>query len=567
MRNLFIAISLLAAAPMMGQTAGKQAAQVRDNALTATLQPVDGGQFRTPSRTQPRRDGIETDKGIIYETPKGTEHARQLRDGFAFRNTSSGVVADQYEYAVGRYVEGDDGCLYIYEPFNTLATQSWLKLEKLEDDRYVAHTPQPIYENNGQLFYASWYKMARIDGSTYGFVPDSIDGKPDMDMYFTMEDGVLQVEDQNQFEDTRYPSHMLCLTNALDEWVGYGDAQTRIAPMQEQAAQLPEGVEPQVYILETTKLNSITEEESTVRQMTLAAIDGEDIYFQNPSDTLSWLKGTFDGSRAVLRAQYAGANELESYHLWMKPATYTVVEDEQDGFTFHNRSYAEADELVLHYNAELQKFYTDGEVSATINVRPLDIYYIQSYDDPVWSQFTEQVATPVPPVFRDVWGYAEDTGSGIVQFFLIPKGTQNEPLSTDNLYYRFYLDDEQHPYPFTAAVYDGLEQDMDEVPYDFSDNYYFFSTNDNKVFFYYFNEQQYSRIGLQAVYHALGTETRSDITWMGTDVILGIQSATGGEAAAPAEYFDLQGRRLREPLQKGVTIVRQGGKATKRVAR
>ena len=54
---------------------------------------------------------------------------------------------------------------------------------------------------------------------------------------------------------------------------------------------------------------------------------------------------------------------------------------------------------------------------------------------------------------------------------------------------------------------------------------------------------------------------------MGTDVILGIQSATGGEAAAPAEYFDLQGRRLRETLREGVTIVRQGGKATKRVAR
>lgn len=549
----------------MAQTAPPTAPPTRDNALTATLQPANGLQFRTPARTPARRAGTEIGAGIIYQTPAGREHARLLRDGFAFRNTSSGVVAGQYEYAVGRYVEGDDGCLYVYEPFNTLATQSWLKLEKLGDDRYVAHTPQPIYENNGQVYYASWYKMARIDGSTYGFVPDTIDGRPDTDMYFTMEDGVLQVENLSQFEDTRYPSHMLCLTNALDEWVGYGDAQTRIAPMQEQAARLPEGLEPQVYILENTKLNSITEEEAVERRMTLAAIDGGDIYFRNPSDTLSWLKGAFDGTRAVLRAQYAGADELESFHLWMKPATYDVVEDVQDGFTFHNRSYAEADELVLRYDPDMKKFTADGGTAMTINVRPIDIYYVTTYDDPAWQQFDEQVATPVRPVFRDVWGYEADTGSGIVQFYLTPKGTQGEQLSTDKLFYRLYLGDEQHPYPFTAAVYDGLGEDMTDVPYGFSDGYYFFSTNDVKAFFYYFDEQAFSRIGLQAVYRPLGTETRSDIAWMGTDVILGVSSATDGRAEAPAEYYDLQGRRLSEPTGKGIVIVRQGGKTTKRM--
>lgn len=564
MRNLLLTLSLLAAVPLTAQTASGQSPQGRDDALTATLQPARAGQFRTPSTAPARAAGTEIGAGVIYQTPAGREHARLLRDGFAFRNTSSGVVAGQYEYAVGRYVEGDDGCLYVYEPFNTLATQSWLKLEKLADDRYVAHTPQPIYENNGQVYYASWYKMARIDGSTYGFVPDTLDGKPDTDMYFTMEDGVLQVENLSQFEDTRYPSHMLCLTNALDEWVGYGDAQTRIAPMQEQAARLPEGLEPQVYILENTKLNSITEEEAVERRMTLAAIDGQDIYFRNPSDTLSWLKGTFDGTRAVLRAQYAGADELESFHLWMKPATYDVVEDVQDGFTFHNRSYAEADELVLRYNPETRKFSADGGTAMTINVRPIDIYYVTTYDDPTWQQFEERVATPVQPVFRDVWGYEADTGSGIVQFYLTPKGTQGEQLSTDKLFYRLYLGDEDHPYPFTAAVYDGLEEDMTDVPYDFSDGYYFFSTNDIKAFFYYFDEQAFSRIGLQAVYRPLGTETRSDIAWMGTDVILGVQAATDGRAEAPAEYYDLQGRRLSEPTGKGIVIVRQGGKATKR---
>jgi hypothetical protein len=34
-----------------------------------------------------------------------------------------------------------------------------------------------------------------------------------------------------------------------------------------------------------------------------------------------------------------------------------------------------------------------------------------------------------------------------------------------------------------------------------------------------------------------------------------------------AEYFDLQGRRLSQPVKGGVTIVRQGGKVSKRIIR
>lgn len=83
----------------------------------------------------------------------------------------------------------------------------------------MAHTPQPIYENNGQVYYASWYKMARLDESTYGWIPDSVNGQPDGDIYFTLENGVLAMEEEDHFEDTRYPAHMLCLTNGLGEWV------------------------------------------------------------------------------------------------------------------------------------------------------------------------------------------------------------------------------------------------------------------------------------------------------------------------------------------------------------
>ena len=94
MRKIFFSVALLAALPIMAQTASHQAAPQRDNALNAVLQRAEGNGFRAPSVSQPTRKGIDSPSGIIYKTPEGTEHARQLRSGFGFRNTQSGVEAN-----------------------------------------------------------------------------------------------------------------------------------------------------------------------------------------------------------------------------------------------------------------------------------------------------------------------------------------------------------------------------------------------------------------------------------------------------------------------------------------
>lgn len=568
MRKLFTFISLLAAAPLFAQTVTTQSAPVRDNAQTAVLQTADQGMFRSTPANMPLKGGGLQDY-IRYEQPAGVDHNRLLRNGFAFRNTQSGVQADTYEYAVGRYVEGDDGCIYIYEPFNTLSTLSWLKLDKVSDGYYVAHTPQPIYENNGQVYYASWYKMARLDESTYGWIPDTVNGQPDGDIYFTLENGVLAMEEEEHFEDTRYPAHMLCLTNGLGEWVGYSDGFTRMEPFNEKAAQLPDGVKPQVFSLETSKMNSVTQEISTVRQMTLAAAVGNDFYVQNPGDTTAWMKGEIKDGKVVFQPQYAGADELQCYHFWMKPASYSIVSEtsEYSGVTFYNRSYEEQAEMSFAYDPTNMTLTSDEGTSMLLSVRPNEIFFLHNYDDPVYKRFVEQESTPIPPVLRDWWGIEENGGSGLVQFDLIPKGMQNESLNSNKLYYRLYLNDENTIYTFSPVVYEGLEKDMKEVPYSFSDGYYFFSNNDTKAFFYYFDEQQYERLGLQSVYYGGDVEHGSDIVWIKATDIVGIESAGVTENCESAEYFDLQGRRLSQPVKGGVTLVRQGGKVSKRIIR
>lgn len=316
-------------------------------------------------------------------------------------------------------------------------------------------------------------------------------------------------------------------------------------------------------------MNSVTQEISTVRQMTLAAAVGNDFYVQNPGDTTSWMKGEIKDGKVVFQPQYAGADELQCYHFWMKPASYSIVTEtsEYSGVTFYNRSYEEQTEMSFAYDPTSMTLTSDEGTSMLLSVRPNEIYFLHNYDDPVYKRFVEQESTPIPPVLRDWWGLEDNGGSGLVQFDLIPKGMQNESLNTNKLYYRLYLNDENTIYTFSPVVYEGLEKDMKEVPYGFSDGYYFFSNNDTKAFFYYFDEQQYDRLGLQSVYYGGDVEHGSDIVWIKATDIVGIESAGVTENCESAEYFDLQGRRLSQPVKGGVTIVRQGGKVSKRIIR
>lgn len=584
MRRILLSALLFAATAVYAQTSPQSIVLAQTTNQPAVFAPTSpqSAALRSGSRTQlsPVADGLFRNApakksgasllpvNIIYNEPEGTAHERLLRKGFRFQNTSSGVTADSYDYAVGRYVEGDDGNLYLYEPFNSLATQSWLRLEKVDDEHYVAHTPQPIYQNNGTTYYATWMKMARLDGHTYGFIPDTINGKPDYDMKFTLRDGMLSVDDDEHFEDTRYPLHLLCLADANNQWTGYGEGLTRIEPMNETATQLPQGVEPQDYALETTTMNSVTQEVTSVRTMTKAAFDGNDVYLLNPGDSLSWIKGTIEDGKAVFHRQYAGADEAQSLQLWFFPATYGIVNDSSMidyGVVFHIRDYHEANQIAFDYDTANGTLTAVTGTSMLINARPDYIYYLHNYDDPQYRRFTEKEATPVEPVIMDAWGYDPNAKCGQIQFKLLPKSTEGDDLNSDKLYYSFYVDDDTEPFVFSTDTYYGLTEDLTEVPYNFSDNYDFFSTNDIKSFFYYFDEQEHDRLGLQSVYRGNDIEHRSDIVWIDTST-LGISIPSANDKQGTAEYYDLSGRRLTQP-QHGITIVRQNGQVRKIIRR
>lgn len=124
-------------------------------------------------------------------------------------------------------------------------------------------------------------------------------------------------------------------------------------------------------------MNSVTQEISTVRQMTLAAAVGNDFYVQNPGDTTSWMKGEIKDGKVVFQPQYAGADELQCYHFWMKPASYSIVTEtsEYSGVTFFNRSYEEQSEMSFAYDPTNMTLTSDEGTSMLLSVRPNEIFF------------------------------------------------------------------------------------------------------------------------------------------------------------------------------------------------
>ena len=70
--------------------------------------------------------GAET---IIRQQPAGTLHDNYARSSYYFYTSYSGALYGLDLWSTSRYVEGDDGCVFLYNPFSQLPTRTWLKLD------------------------------------------------------------------------------------------------------------------------------------------------------------------------------------------------------------------------------------------------------------------------------------------------------------------------------------------------------------------------------------------------------------------------------------------------------
>ena len=258
------------------------------------------------------------------DTPKGKliDNMYRTSDSWVKRGWTS-TEPGRYEGLVSKIVEGDDNCLYVYNPLSGLDSKSWLKLDKIGEGKYRANLPQVIYkDNNGdddddeggsseRIFKLN--RMSAIADNQYKVVAAN---KNYMD--FSWDGKTLKMLGTGTKND------MLGAVFNDKTWDSqYGDWNVTIATYDDKPLTPPASAPKKQYML--------TSKTETSPRIVEVATHNNDIYvkgiFANEKLANLWVKLTKEGDKAVFPTnQYLGtavktffkrfSNDMAQYHAY-----------------------------------------------------------------------------------------------------------------------------------------------------------------------------------------------------------------------------------------------------------
>lgn len=308
------------------------------------------------------------------------------------------------------------------------------------------------------------------------------------------------------------------------------------------------------------------------------------------SDDMLAFKSTYILDRETVETTATGYREGDDI-IWVKgldpkyPEAWVKVERQADGYYIHSFQvmmfFASEDPVVAA--ALLPSLDADIEMPITVNEETLEMiigddthtlanitpdgngsYEIyQNYTSIHLMPMEVVAATPKAPVFVS---YSEPNSSGETEFIFdaYPHDTDNNILVNEQLHFRLYIDEQ--PYTFTPAQYKWITDEMDKVPYTFS-NYNFFSIggDDKQRRYVYFKDlpDTTKTIGVEMVYVVGDKEYPSErLVYNLEDGSTAIDSVIS-DNKSEALYYDLRGMKVANPQPGHIYIRIQNGKTDK----
>lgn len=483
---------------------------------------------------------------IIRQQPEGTLHDNYARSSYFFYTSYSGVQYGIDLWSTSRYVQGTDGCVYLYNPFSQLPTRSWLKLDPAGNGRYVAHLPQAIrygetYDENGNtiktVYYAYPVKEYEMkDGSPF-CKPDTLaDGTVKSELNFVLRNDSLIMTDDD---------YIGLMTPEL-RWTGYADTDIKVGKVKYTANTLPQGISLQDYKMVYQTLTG-GDDQKIVK---MAFADDGKVYLLNPYNnrTDEVIIGAYDGDKTVTFPirQYLGADWATTHHLFFMARGY-----EREGQQINYTPWY--DSLVMTLSDDKKTLTSPANSVMIINAGDSLKYALSYYFNPTLTRYDNTALTPPAPIIDEQQCQACSPGSyGFVSFLLSQYDEAGNFLNKANYYYRLYANDDDHLFTFTSDTYTSVSKPMTDVSVNYADYIDFFiytlEGNDKQiersVNIY---DDTVTRWGVQAVYKGGGTENVSPISWWNvptTDISYVTNSA---KKIVATEYYDLSGRRIQNP--------------------
>ena len=278
---------------------------------------------------------------------------------------------------------------------------------------------------------------------------------------------------------------------------------------------LPEGLTPEYYLFKG--LDSSYDEPKEKTSEVEVAIDGQDVYIKGLSISFpveGWAKGTLEGNTLTIPQTYLGDAEIWDMVFDINITACTFIYDAEAGtFTSeagYNITSAEGGDADFFTNVVLTRW---GEVVPATPATPEITEFVNNGD------YGYYISMTIPAT--DVDG--------------------NNLLTSKLSYQLFYeMDGEQHPFVFTPEKYEMLTENMETIPYNFTDDWDIGKAG-WQVYLNDDNVTSWDKVGVKSIYTGGGETHESEMFWytLKSDVPVEIED---GEYIN--EYTDLSGNAV-----------------------
>ena len=469
----------------------------------------------------------QTADDIIYSAEG--EKRSYYRKTTAYFVAAGSVQQAKMEGSACNIVLGDENKVYVYNPITQYDTYSYIVGQR-DGDTITFHTPQIVdvqynedYTESTNI-YATKFRKKKLSATSYTFVADSIN----TDLKYVIKGDSISLVGGD--------SIMLALANAEGTWGGYGNAGDVLRKFTDTTVEVPADAEELTYAMKCS--------DGTGKGVSVVFKDN-DIYIKGIASAHpdSWVKGNIVGSTITIPSmQYLGLNETYGYYFYLAGAKRKEVYDPSDDVTYIE--YELVPNITMTLEEKSRTFKTD--LSLLYNAGNGILSYDAAYDSPEFSPFNDVATTPATPIISTYMEYNEDAGYGGLIFTLPTEDVNGNWINPEKMKYIIYGDDKA--YEFTTDLYTGIEENMTEIPYSFTDDLDFTLQDGEHIVYLY--EGGFSKMGVQSVYYGGGERTVSPIVYQTSD---GIKVKTS--VPVTTEFYDLQGRRLTNPTL-GLTIMK-----------
>lgn len=469
----------------------------------------------------------QTADDIIYSA-EGEERS-YYRKTTAYFVAAGSVQQARMEGSACNVMLGDENKVYVYNPITQYDTYSYIVGQR-DGDTITFHTPQIVdvqynedYTESTNI-YATKFRKKKLSATSYTFVADSIN----TDLKYVIKGDSISLVGGD--------SIMLALANAEGTWGGYGNAGDVLRKFTDTTVEVPADAEELTYAMKCS--------DGTGKGVSVVFKDN-DIYIKGIASAHpdSWVKGNVAGSTITIPSmQYLGLNKTYGYYFYLAGAKRKEVYDPSDDVTYIE--YELVPNITMTLDEKSRTFKTD--LSLLYNAGNGILSYDAAYDSPEFSPFNDVATTPATPIISTYMEYNEDAGYGGLIFTLPTEDVNGNWINPEKMKYIIYGDDKA--YEFTTDLYTGIEENITEIPYSFTDDLDFTLQDGEHIVYLY--EGGFSKMGVQSVYYGGGERTVSPIVYQTSD---GIKVKTS--VPVTTEFYDLQGRRLTNPTL-GLTIMK-----------